>query len=357
PAHYVFSLLIDMWLCIAFSLSSRAQFHVWRHALRQETGGQLPPPGWKGEVFFLSLATVQNLCKSPDVVPLVREARSADTIIPYLEREDTQTKAAVLLTLCYILEDPSSDLFRLDVGTLQMFLDKLQYKVTHGRDQRGCLFTLDESLFALSRLACNSFNKRLMVLSGTTKYLVWVLAKDVEEDSLLAVTTVAELAADPLNAKFFRRFKELVQVLRPLQKSEHHQIRGKANTALQRIDSESEDGSREEEEESPLLTELMADSSNALAILGVTEVEFLLDELSVTASTVQRLRADFCPEHVLRVLADLARGDNRKLEILARGGLEVLRQHLQQGTAGVKLQAVEVLLQLATNTENCAILQ
>nr|KAG5688826.1 hypothetical protein BaRGS_017058 [Batillaria attramentaria] len=40
----------------------------------------------------------------------------------------------------------------------------------------------------------------------------------------------------------------------------------------------------------------MADSSNALAILGVTEVEFLLDELSVTASTVQQLRADFCPE-------------------------------------------------------------
>ncbi|KAK7487077.1 hypothetical protein BaRGS_00021747 [Batillaria attramentaria] len=47
PAHYVFSLLTDMWLCIAFSLSSRAQFHVWRHALRQETGGQLPPPGGK----------------------------------------------------------------------------------------------------------------------------------------------------------------------------------------------------------------------------------------------------------------------------------------------------------------------
>ncbi|KAK7497532.1 hypothetical protein BaRGS_00011172 [Batillaria attramentaria] len=36
-----------MWLCIAFSLSSRAQFHVWRHALRQETGDQLPPPGGK----------------------------------------------------------------------------------------------------------------------------------------------------------------------------------------------------------------------------------------------------------------------------------------------------------------------
>nr|KAG5688829.1 hypothetical protein BaRGS_017061 [Batillaria attramentaria] len=248
-----------------------------------------------------------------------------------------------------------SEIFRLDVEIVQSFLDRIQANMNKARERQDG-FTLEESLFALSRFSSNHFNRRLIVAKGALEMLVFILTTDLVEERELAITAVLELAKDPVNAKFFQRDSQLARVLKDLQRCKHEMTRDKASAALTLIQQQPVDET-EDEAESALLEEMMADSSNALDILGVTEVEYLLEQLSVTESTVKRLRGDFAPEQVLRVLANLARGDNRKLEILARGGLDVLQQHLLRGDDDVKLQTVDVLLQLASSTENCAILQ
>ncbi|KAK7471355.1 hypothetical protein BaRGS_00035993 [Batillaria attramentaria] len=310
---------------------------------------------WERGVFRSSIDIIQNCCKSAEVVPMAKELNAEEHIKPFLEKRDQNVRPLTLLTLCYIMDDSSSEIFRLDVETVQSFLDRIQANMNKARERQDG-FTLEESLFALSRFSSNHFNRRLIVAKGALEMLVFILTTDLVEERELAITAVLELAKDPVNAKFFQRDSQLARVLKDLQRCKHEMTRDKASAALTLIQQQPVDETQDEAE-SALLEEMMADSSNALDILGVTEVEYLLEQLSVTESTVKRLRGNFAPEQVLRVLANLARGDNRKLEILARGGLDVLQQHLLRGDDDVKLQTVDVLLQLASSTENCAILQ
>nr|KAG5693671.1 hypothetical protein BaRGS_017401 [Batillaria attramentaria] len=111
---------------------------------------------------------------------------------------------------------------------------------------------------------------------------------------------------------------------------------------------------------SPAVEELLEENTNALAILGIGEVEFLLDQLQVD-NTAHAQRTTAQPQHTtkraLHALAELARNDNCRREIFARGGLDLLASHLQKGSLDEKLGALNLLQHLTVSSEYRSIIQ
>ncbi|KAK7479114.1 hypothetical protein BaRGS_00029632 [Batillaria attramentaria] len=275
-----------------------------------------------GVIHYGSLAVIHNCCMSPEALPYVKvTADVVQTLAAFLEKKRNRVRGPSLITLSHILQDPDLDLIQLDPDILQYFLDCAHkaFGITQG--DMNCDFGTDAVVYGLWHLARNAFNRRLIVAhGGTMKLLLKVLDKGREDERELAVAAVTELSQDPVNAQLFKRDGDLTRAVRRLQTHEAQKIRVDA-TVLWSLLQETKP-SEDPVQSSPAVAELLEENTNALAILGMGEVEFLLDQLQVdNTAHAQRTTAQpqHTTKHALHALAELARNDNCRREIFARG--------------------------------------
>lgn len=301
-----------------------------------------------GEVYGCALGTIHNCCKSPQMIPTLREMGLTDLLRPFLTKEHLYVRSIAMLTLRYVVENMQVDMMQLDSDILQYYLDILQAHIVKGlQADEGQALNMEEILSGLSDFAKNDRNKHLIVAKGATKQLVSVLQTDFVEEQQEAMATLIELSKDPDNIKIFERDGNLKTALANLEACENQTIQQTATHLLSLIRQKQGHDSAEDTY-SPLVEDLLEECINIMAILEIGEVEYVLDQLSPTCAPESSGGAS--NGQFLSVLADLAKTEDRRREILARGGLAVLETQLQRGTEEDQQEALRILQQLATNT-------
>ncbi|XP_013413692.1 uncharacterized protein LOC106176027 [Lingula anatina] len=189
---------------------------------------------------WTNISILHNCAKWENCKQDFQELDAINILLPYKDAENQGIKAAVIMTLAYIVEEENNHILTSDESVFDFMISLLTKALE--KDNHHEIFWADELAAGLEALAKNEDNKPVIVRKGALPLLTKMLSSPDETEVDPAVSAIWELSFNNENKTAIKTENECLDRVKDLIKHRNPDIAQAADSIFWELDIDVESG-------------------------------------------------------------------------------------------------------------------